>query len=178
MKRSLMSAFAIFCLPALVWAHGANTRIVKLRSDKKIYSVGDAAILRATFNSKPDNSNFQFDVIGSLNSEPLPISRVTDYQMFSSVKNLVAGHYTWSVTVVIQDARYARDLKQSISYYEQKVAVLDQEINLETDPDILEQLEAQKLVALHKKSAAESELNRIRKPVFEPLTLQFTVEEI
>lgn len=178
MKRSLMFAIAIFVLPFMVFAHSANTKIVRLRSDKKIYAEGETAILRATFLSKPDNSNFQFDILGNLNAEPLPVDRVTDYQMFSKVKNLEPGTHTWQVLVVIQDARYARDLKASIAHYGQIIAELDAEINLETDPDVIEQLEAQKATALKKKTAAESELSRIRTPVLEPLTLQFTVEEI
>lgn len=49
MKRSLMFAIAIFVLPFMVFAHSANTKIVRLRSDKKIYAEGETAILRATF---------------------------------------------------------------------------------------------------------------------------------
>lgn len=154
----------------------AQTKIVELKSDKTIYSAGETAVLRANFLARPDNTDFQFDIISSLNSELLTVDRVTDFQMFSSAKDLVAGVYTWGVTVVVQDARYARDLKTTIAYYADLVITLDEQIAVETDPVLLANLQKRKEDANHLKAAAQSELHSIRTPVLAPVTLQFTVQ--
>lgn len=171
-KNFWFFSILLFFLPAI-----AASDFVKLRSNKATYTEGENAILRAVFLTKPDNSNFQFDITGILNAEALSVERVTDYQMFSTAKNLLPGTYTWSVTVVIQDARYARDLKVSIAYYAARITELEDLIAVETDPEALEVLEHERSKQISKKSAAESELSRIRTPVREPMTLQFTVEE-
>lgn len=154
----------------------AQTRIVELRSDKTVYAEGENPVLRADFLSKPDNTDFQFDILGTLNGTELAVDRVTDYQMFSQPRDLEPGTYTWEVTVVIQDARYARDLKESIAYYENLISTLEAQIAVETDPEALAALERRRDEAVQIKTAAESELNRIRKPVLAPLSLSFTVE--
>lgn len=171
MKLFLLISSFIFLNTAL-----AETKIVDLRSDKGIYSAGDTAVLRANFLSKPDNSDFQFDITAKLNGQSLPVDRVTDFQMFSSAKNLVAGNYTWQVSVVVQDARYARDLKSTIQFYSDAIAGIDTQIATETDPAKLLNLQKRRADDISIKQSAINELNQIRTPVLAPLTLQFSVQ--
>lgn len=154
----------------------AQTKVIELKSDKAVYAAGETAVLRANFFAKPDNTDFQFDIVSSLNSNLLEVDRVTDFQMFSSAKELVAGDYTWTVSVVVQDARYARDLKTTIQYYTNLIIDLDEQIAAETDPVLLANLQKRKDDAISLKIAAQSELNSIRTPVLAPVTLDFTVQ--
>lgn len=154
----------------------SQTKVIELKSDKAIYTINDSPILKATLFSKPDNTDYQFDVTATLNGQPIATDRVTDYQVFSSPKNLVAGEYTWIVTMVIQDAKYAQDLKTTIKYYLNQISILDAQIAAETDPVVLENLQARRLDAIDIKAAAESELQSIRKPVLAPVQLEFTVQ--
>jgi hypothetical protein len=50
------------------------------------------------------------------------------------VPNLTAGDHTWRAEVVLQDARYARDLKTSIAYFAEKVSEINDRLAEETDP--------------------------------------------
>lgn len=172
MKTFLFSFFFLL----LQTSAFAQTRILELKSDKSVYSAGEAAVLRANFFSKPDNTDFQFDIISTVNGEPVEVDRVTDFQMFSSVKNLLPGNYTWEVSVVVQDARYARDLKETIIYYTDSIANLDAQIAIETDPVALASLQNRRDDAMRLKAAALSELNGIRTAILAPLTLQFSVQ--
>jgi hypothetical protein len=154
----------------------AQTKVIDLKSDKTIYAVSESPILKATLFSKPDNTDYQFDVTATLNGQSIATERVTDYQIFSSPKNLTAGAYTWVVTMVIQDAKYAQDLKTTIKYYLNQISILDAQIATEIDPVVLENLQSRRLDALDIKAAAESELQSIRKPVLAPVQLEFTVQ--
>ncbi|MGZ6419033.1 MAG: hypothetical protein ACXWPX_11005 [Pseudobdellovibrio sp.] len=172
MKSLLMILLPLFFSTSLY----AQTSIVTLNADKTIYASGDTAILRANFLAKPDNTDFQFDALATLDGQAVTVDRVTDFQMFSTVKNLTTGNHTWQVTVVIQDARYAQDLKDSITYYTNLIASLDSQIAAATDPTVIANLQKRKDDAVNIKTAAESELQNIRSPVMNPLTLQFTVQ--
>lgn len=154
----------------------AQTKVIDLKSDKAVYTTSESPILKATLFSKPDNTDYQFDVTATLNGQAIPTDRVTDYQIFSSPKNLPVGTYTWIVTMVIQDAKYAQDLKTTIKYYLNQVSILDAQIATETDPVVLENLQSRRIDALDIKAAAESELQSIRKPVLAPVQLDFTVQ--
>ncbi len=153
-----------------------QTKVIDLKSDKAIYAVSDSPILKATLFSKPDHTDYQFDVTATLNGQPISTDRVTDYQIFSSPKNLAVGVYTWVVTMVIQDANYARDLKTTIKYYLNQISILDAQIAVETAPVVLGDLQARRLDAIDIKAAAESELQSIRKPVLAPVQWQFKVQ--
>ncbi len=154
----------------------SQTKVIELKSDKSVYTTTETPILKATIFSKPDNTDYQFDVTATLNGQSIPTDRVTDYQIFSSPKNLAVGAYTWIVTMVIQDAKYAQDLKTTIKYYLNQISVLDAQIATETDPVVLENLQSRRLDAIDIKAAAESELQIIRKPVLAPVQLEFTVQ--
>ena len=154
----------------------SQTKVIELKSDKAIYTTNEAPILKATLFSKPDNTDYQFDVTATLNGQAVATDRVTDYQIFSSPKNLAIGQYTWVVTMVIQDAKYAQDLKTTIKYYLNQVSILDAQIASETDPVVLENLQSRRLDALDIKAASESELQSIRKPVLAPVQLAFTIQ--
>lgn len=112
----------------------AQTQVVDLKSDKAIYTTSENPILKVTLFSKPDNTDYQFDVTATLNGQSIATERVTDYQIFSSPKNLPVGEYTWVVTLVIQDAKYAQDLKTTIKYYLNQISILDAQIATEIDP--------------------------------------------
>ena len=77
--------------------------------------------------------------------------------------------------MVLQDARYARDLKSSIKYFQDKITVIDVRLATETDPVVIADLQSQKARYQSLKAASESELTSIRTLV-ETLTLTFTVQ--
>jgi hypothetical protein len=171
--RSILFSILIACFAVNA---GAETKVLELKSDKAIYAAGETAVLRANFFSKPDNSDYQFDILATLNGQPIIVDRVTDFQMFSTAKQLEVGDYVWSVTVVIQDARYARDLKETIIYYSNLIASLDEQIAAEIDPVKLESLQKRRADDITLKDAANAELQSIRTPILAPLTLQFSVQ--
>ncbi len=154
----------------------AQTKVIEVKSDKLIYSTTETPVLRATLFAKPDNSDFQFDIIAKLNGTEIKTDRVTDYEMFSNPKNLTVGVYTWVVTLVTQDARYARDLKTTIKYYENKNITIDQQLLTETNPTVIANLQAQKTQNLNIIAASKSELNNIRTPVLNPVSTTFTIQ--
>jgi len=154
----------------------AETKVIELKSDKAVYAVGEVPVLQATVLTKPDSSDFQFDITAKLNNADIATSRVTDFQMFSAPKNLAVGSYSWTVTLVIQDASYAKDLKTTIRYYENQILDLDAQIAVETDPAALAVLQGKRADAVQIKTAAASELQSIRTAVLQPVTLTFSVQ--
>lgn len=154
----------------------AGTKIVELSSDKTAYAEGDSAVLRANFVSKPDNSDFSLDIVGTLNNSPLASDRITDFEIFSKTAALTEGNYTWTVQVVIQDTKYAQDLKDTIRYYADEIYSLNAKIAAETDPAKLANLIARRDSDLSSQGAAQAELTSIRSPVLSPISLTFSVQ--
>lgn len=152
----------------------ALTEILQVRSDKPAYTVGESAILRATLSTKPESSDYEFDIVAQLNGVDLPITRTTDFELFSLVEDLQVGTYAWDVNVVIQDAHYARDLKEALAFYEVELADIADRLSTETDPDTIANLQAkqERYTSLHE--AALSELSRIR-TVVQTKQLSFNV---
>ena len=171
MKSLLLIITTLSCLHLM-----ASSDLIRLTSDKSVYTSTENPILRATLNSRPDNTDFQFDIIATLNGANIPTERVTDYMMFSKASSLASGDYTWAVTVVLQDARYARDLKATIKYYENRISDINQQLLTETDPQIITQLNNQKNQFQGIITASQSELNQIRTQVSDPVQLQFSVQ--
>ena len=169
-----LNIIAVLFLSQISFAQ--QTKVIELKSDKAIYATTENPILKATLFSKPDNTDYQFDITATLNGQNIDVDRITDYQMFSSPKNLIVGAYTWTVTMVIQDAKYAKDLKTTIKYYENQISILDAQIAVTTDPVTLATLQARRIDYLDIKSAAAQQLQSIRRPVLAPVSLTFTVQ--
>lgn len=168
--RVLFLALALFsALPAQA------AEIFTISSDKANYSVGETPVLQASVATKPLSPDFEFDVVAELNEQALAVERITDYEFFSSAPGLAADSYTWEATLVIQDKRYARDLKESIAYFDGRIATIDGQLATETDPDVIASLNAQKARYQSLKSGAMSELGSIRTAV-KTATIQFTVQ--
>lgn len=168
--RILFLAFALFsALPVQA------AEIFSISSDKAAYAVNEAATLRASVVTRPINTDYEFDIVGTLNGTPLAAERVTDFEYFSTAPNAEAGIYMWEATLVMQDKRYARDLKASITYFDGRIATIDGQLATETDPDVIASLQAQKARYLSLKAGADSELGSIRTPV-KNLSLEFTVQ--
>lgn len=172
----IINLFIQFAIITMAQMSFAQTKVIELKSDKSIYNVGDIPVLKATLFSKPDNSDFQFDVSALLNDVEIKTDRITDFQIFSAPKNLSVGTYNWVVTVVIQDARFATDLKSIIKYYDDKIIDIDTELLTATDPNIIADLMAKKTEYQNIISASQQQLNSIRTPVLQPVSLQFTVQ--
>lgn len=153
----------------------ADTVIATLKSDRTSYAVGENAVLRATLHTRPENPDFQFDIVGRVNSVALPVERTTDFNMFSTLSNLESGTFTWEVDVVLQDAAYAKDLKASILYFDDKIEVIDNRLLTETDPVVIDSLILQKERYEELKSASQQELSDSRTLV-QSLSLTFTAQ--
>jgi len=154
----------------------AGTEILTLSSDKSIYAESETAILRASLHAKPNNANLQFDLLATLNGNPIAVDRVTDFQSFSTEKNLALGSYTLEVTLVVQDARMATDLKAAIAFYNADIAEIQEDLSTETDPEVIANLQARLLKSQNLLAAAEFQLSDIRSIVMEPKTLSFIVQ--
>ena len=136
----------VFSLFALMIAAPtfASTQIATLNFDKTYYVAGNKAVLTALLASKPNDPNLEFDIVGKLNGTTLDATRVTDYDFYSTTAALTAGSYNWTVTVYLQDARYARDLKTSITGFTSQIAAIDVSLQTETNPTVIAQLQAQR----------------------------------
>lgn len=174
MKRVIL-LLSVFLAQNLSAAEVLDTKLIALSSDKAVYSAGESAVLRAQLLSKPNNPNFDFDVVATLNGDTIAVDRVTDFELFSTAKELTAGNYSWTATLVLQDARYARDLKAAIQYYSSEIERLTNEIAEETDPQAIANLEKKKARAEALKAASENELASIRTAVLAPQTISFQV---
>jgi hypothetical protein len=170
--RFLALALAIFTASAAY-----ADEILTISSDKAEYLVGEVPELQASVVTRPLSPDFEFDVVGELNEQPLPVERVSDFEFSSTAPGLSAGSYTWDVTLVIQDKRYARDLKASITYFDGQIDTIEDQLLTETDPGVIEQLEAEKARFESLKAAAESELVAIR-TVVKAAHIDFTVQTV
>lgn len=170
MKLAIVFGLYLF---SIVPAFAAD--VLELRSDKSTYSSGESAVLRASLDTRPADQNFEFDLVSNLNGVGLSVERTTDFEFFSYSAPLVAGDYTWEVTMVLQDKRYARDLKASILYFTQKIQAIDEELGT-APPEEVPDLEARKARYLSLKNAAEIELENHRTIITGPKTLQFQVQ--
>jgi hypothetical protein len=166
----------IFSLFSLCFSHTIKADLFKISSNKSVYLVNEKPLLKATVFSKPENTDYQFDIHTELNNQIISSDRVTDYQMFSLPQNLVAGLYTWKVTLVIQDARYARDLKTTIKYYQNQIIDIDTKLLTETNPQVILDLQNQKTENLNIIQSAQSELQSIQTIVAPSQTIQFRVQ--
>lgn len=147
--------------------------LASLSSNKAEYAVGESAVLRASLATKPADENYELDLISTLNEESLPTERTTDFQMFATALNLAAGSHTWAVTVVLQDKRYARDLKASLNYFNAKIAEIDEALATETDPVEIARLQERRARYLSLHEAATAELSNHRTAVAGPFTHTF-----
>lgn len=154
----------------------ADTKIVELSTDRAVYSAGDNAVLRAMLFTRPDNHSLELEVLGNLNGVSLPVERVTDFEHFSTARGLEVGSYTWTVEVFIQDARLARDLKNTVSYAADKIVEIDQELATNPPPERVEELLIQKARYERLKATAEAELLTIRTKIHGPVGISFQVE--
>lgn len=170
--RFLALALAIFSAGA---AHAEE--ILTISSDKAEYIVGEVPELQASVVTRPLSPDFEFDVVGELNEQPLSVERVSDFEFTSSAPGLAAGSYTWEATLVIQDKRYARDLKASITYFEGQIDTIEDQLATETDPDLIAALEAEKARYESLQAAAEAELVAIR-TVVKTAQIEFTVQTV
>ena len=76
---------------------------------------------------------------------------------------------------MIQDARLARDLKESIAYFAAKIAEIDAELATEPPPERVEELLAAKAQVERLSAVTSLELTRIRTKVHGPVTIDFEV---
>lgn len=166
---------AIVCSLLITISTAWAAEVLELRSDKNTYSVGEAAVLRASLDTKPSDVNFEFDLVSELNGVALSVERTTDFEFFAYSSPLFAGDYVWEVTMVLQDKRYARDLKASILYFTQKIQQIDAELGA-APPEEIPDLEARKARYISLRSAAEQELQSHRTIITGPKTLQFQVQ--
>ena len=168
--KNLILGLCLFALPAF-----ADTKLIQISSDRATYAAGDTAILRAMLLTKPDNANFEFEALGKLNGVDLPLERITEFESFSLAQDLEPGVYTWSVEIVIQDGRLARDLKESIAYFTARIAEIDAELATEPPPERVEELLAAKAQVERLAAVTSLELTRIRTKVHGPVTIDFEV---
>lgn len=159
----------LFCVPAF-----SETAVVSLLA-KPTYAVGETAILRAQLLTRPDNSNFEFDLVGRLNDVEVPIERITEFEAFSEVRDLEAGSFHWAVDVYVQDKRLAADLKTAISSFTAEIETIDAELGTATDPDRIAYLESQKARFERLRAASLSQLASIRSHVHGPVSINFSV---
>lgn len=153
----------------------AETKIVEIFSSKSVYNLGETVILRSMLLTKPDNENYELEVLGDLGGNPLSLERVTEFESFAAVEGLTPGTYTFSANVVIQDARLARDFKESIRRFQEKIAAIDAELATNPPPDRVEELLAEKARFEQLLQTTQGELSRIRTKIHGPVTLNFDV---
>jgi hypothetical protein len=149
--------------------------LATISSDKDIYATGETAILQIALSTQPDNTNYEFDAVGDVDGLALEIDRSTPFALFSTDATLQAGTDTWTVHIVLQDARYARDLKTSIGYFTQKITDIDARLATETDPTVIANLQTQRSKYVGLLAASQSELTEIRSEV-KTLSLNFEVQ--
>ena len=168
----------LFALSALILnltPEAQSSPLISLRSDKASYGENERAVLRASLATRPADPNYEFDVVSTLNAAPIAMERTTDFEQFASTAELSVGSYTWSATLVLQDKRYARDLKNSIGYFDGRIALIDEDLANATDPEEIEQLERSRARYVSLKASAEAELANHRATVAGPITHEFTV---
>jgi len=164
----------VFCalLPVGVFA---ENRLVVLSSDKAAYQIGEKAVLSARLTTKPDNQNLEFDLVGSIDGTEIPIQRVTDFDFYSTTAFTAIGQKKWRITVYIQDARVARDLKISIASFIARISEIDLLLQTETDPAKRDQLLQEKARTQQFLAASEAQLISIRSKIYGPVQLNLQV---
>ena len=172
MNRAFLLALAsTFCIAAF----GADNKVVAFSSDKSSYQVGDKAILGARLITRPDNPNLEFDLVSKLNGVEIPIQRVTEFDFYSTATLSTVGSNPWRVTVYIQDARLARDLKASIVAFSARIAAIDEELEQNEDPLIEQELLDEKAQQERFLAASQAQLTGIRSQVYGPVGINIQV---
>lgn len=166
-------ALALFSVSAS--AIDANTKFFDLQVNQESFLVGDTAIFHAQVFGKPENPDFEFDVLLQLNSSSVPVTRASDFSFLGRSQLLNSGTQTVSATVYMQDKSYAAQLKISIQNFQQKIQLAQDQLEEETDPERIGELNAEIAKYTQLKNAAEAQLSSIRTKVRGPISRNFTV---
>lgn len=151
------------------------SKFFELELNQESYLAGETAIFHARIYGKPENPDFEFDLSMEMNSVSLPITKASDFSYFSRSENLAPGTQSVSATLYIQDKNYANQLKLSIQTYQQKIQSAQDQLEEETDPERIGELNAEIAKYSQLKNAAEAQLSSIRTKVRGPITKTFTV---
>lgn len=132
--------------------------LVVLTKDKASYAIGEKAVLRARVQSRPDNSNLEFELLSKVEGVANPIRRLSEYEFFSVLELPTAGIYRWRVDVYLQDRRLARDLKIAINQYSSDISSVEERLAGDLGPGEEAALLAEKSRLENLKAIAEAQL--------------------
>lgn len=110
-------------------------QIFQLRSDRKIYQVGDRANFSAHANYMPSNSSYEYILKGEFDGAPIRIKRINEKEFLAASPRLSEGEHGFTIFTFLQNSRQARGIESQMSQAEVEILKLKRELRKETDPD-------------------------------------------
>ncbi len=174
----LMGLARVF-LCALFISQGAQaaTPLFTITSDKATYLTTDTVNLTANFTAVPSNADYEFDLVSNVSGVSVDTTRANSKQLVVQVSNLPVGTYTWQVQVVLQETRYAKDLKTGIQNDAAQIISLNSQIAAEQDPVKKAALQNTRDQVVAEQASFQAELANVRTPVLTPVSLTFSVHQ-
>ncbi|MGZ3658369.1 MAG: malectin domain-containing carbohydrate-binding protein [Bdellovibrionota bacterium] len=118
------------------------TPIVRMSADKASYHVGDQASLTILLKTKPNDSDEEFDTTSTVDGLSVATMQETSSVFFVSYPVALSGPHIWQTTLFLQNARFAHDLKITMSKSSAAIAADQKALQTVTDPTQISQLQA------------------------------------
>jgi len=157
-------------------APSPDNGFINLSLNQQNYIVGEMATLLLHINVLPNNGNDEYFFQAMLDAEPINLTNIsdTDYS-YTSTAFSSPGSHAFSVALYIQNRNLAKQLTNSINFYQKEIIKIDLALVNETDPDIIASLQTQRAEYQLEISKAEEELEKNRTKVGATPTISFAV---
>lgn len=151
---------------------------VALSSNFSEYLLGDVATILVDQLVPENVPDFEYFYRATLNNIPVTLVTIPNGggdKQFISDPLTVDGTNVFRVDLYVQDAKLAKQFGDSITFYQSDIAKIDAALARETDPEIIADLQAQKVQDQQLLAKAQIELEKNRTKVGAPTALTFSV---
>jgi hypothetical protein len=148
---------------------------VQITKNKASYTVGETAQIRMRMLSIPESPGYEFYLSAKKGATPVEVKKVTDTEFYSLLPSLTAGNHSFAVETYLQDKQLAAAFNQAIANYDAEIALINDLLEDETDPQVIEDLEAERAFKQSRKAEVSAKLTSIRRKVDGPVSIQISV---
>ncbi|WP_413943305.1 hypothetical protein [Bdellovibrio sp. HCB-162] len=128
----------LFSLVSFSLAYGQS--LSTLRMNKSQFVEGERAVLLASLNSSPQNADEEYFMLGSLNTNQLKLTRISDTEAASVTVPLALGTYSWEVKTYKQSKSLAKQIEADLLMAEVDIQKVSRLLSSETDPNKISDL--------------------------------------
>ena len=157
---------------------GPTNGLITIASDTLSYLVGEQAMLTVHDEVQPGGGESRYYYRATLDDAPIALSVLPGSHgdmAHQTAPFTEPGTHTFKVDLYIEDGALAKNLEQTITYYQNDVNAVNEALRWETDPDRIAALLAQKAADLERIAEAQGLLEENRTRIGETTILQFSV---